>query len=439
MKFKPKSIQEESLLKADSTLFLFNYRLDYEYKDDFLDNRKFKKDSIPDYYSAIQINKAIPAVPYEVLEELYIPEQDNFFNDTEEQERYLITYKINNKTDLYNHLIFDAFVRTGHEEEVLEEGSTLTNRWFFGKKWRPAGTIKIAESCERNLSTKVQSLMPLEGAKILIRQWFTVDSGISNSNGYFSTGTIRGEARYIIQWERYHYSIRSGNFGQAELRGPLMKRQDWNKNIQGGSDEYYGHIHRAALHYYYKNIKGLRRPPENGSWKPQMKIGAFYENNININGDYRCAARFLGIFPSVRIYNPTSPSCEIYATTIHELAHASHFNMKKTDYKDSQKIVKESWARGVEWELTRMTYPLFTTWFARKKDGYSEPSSNYTGIVPDMIDGVSGYDQVSGYTIRQIEDALQGERTWNNWRDNIKNSDNNATKNNVDALFTYWN
>jgi hypothetical protein len=58
--------------------------------------------------------------------------------------------------------------------------------------------------------------------------------------------------------------------------------------------------------------------------------------------------------------------------------------------------------------------------------------------VEDMIDDISGYDQVSGYSIRQIEDALQSKKTWNEWRDNIKNSYNNATENNLDALFAHW-
>jgi hypothetical protein len=64
---------------------------------------------------------------------------------------------------------------------------------------------------------------------------------------------------------------------------------------------------------------------------------------------------------------------------------------------------------------------------------------NFTGVVQDMIDGIEGYDQVTGYTIRQIEDALIGQLTWNAWRDNIKNLYNNATENNLDALFDYWN
>lgn len=427
IKFKPKTIEEESILKNDSTLYLFDYRLDCEYKDGFLEKRKATNDTIPDYYTAISVDRPIPNVPFEVIDELYIPEQDAYFNDTYEQEKYLINYQINDKTDLFNHLIYDAFVNTGNEEEVIEPNSTPSQRWFFGKRWRPAGTIRIWDVCRSELVS--ESFTPLEGAKILMRQWFTIDSGITNSDGYFSTGLVRGRARYILQWERYQYSIRTGNFGQAELRGPKLKREDWNEDIQGGMNQFYGHIHRGAFHYYYKNIKNLRRPPQNGFWKPQMKIGGFDETG-NVNGNYRCSARFMGILPAIRIYNPNNTSCEIYATTIHELAHASHFNMKKSDYRPSDDKVKESWARGVQWDLTRMTYPNYVP---------SEFRPKYTLVVKDMIDGLSGYDQVTGYDIRQIEDALLGNRTWNEWKDNIKNSYTNATENNLDALFNYWN
>jgi len=48
-------------------------------------------------------------------------------------------------------------------------------------------------------------------------------------------------------------------------------------------------------------------------------------------------------------------------------------------------------------------------------------------------------DRVSGYTIRQIEDALINERYWNNWMLNIKNKYNNGTENNLDDAFNYWN
>ncbi len=103
--------------------------------------------------------------------------------------------------------------------------------------------------------------------------------------------------------------------------------------------------------------------------------------------------------------------------------------------------MKESWARGVEWELTRMVYPNYL--------GRQRRTDNYTLVVADMIDDdfettkpntnqgyyLSYNDRVSGYTIRQIEDALIGQKTWNNWRDNIVLKYTNPTKHNLNRLF----
>lgn len=429
IKFKPSNEEEEGLLKLDSTMYLFDYRLDVEYKDDYLDNRKSENDSIPDYYTAISVDKVIPNVPYEIIDELYIPEQDSYFEDTTENEKYLITYEINNKTDLFNHLIYDAFVITNNEEEVIEPGSTETQRWFFGKKWRPKGTIKIWDDLYKNI--------PLEGAKILMRQWFTIDSGITGANGYFETGTVRGHARYILQWERHQYSIRSGSGGQAELRGPKLKKQDWNHTIGDQThDEFYGHIHRAAHHYYYKNIQGLNKPHQNGSLKPQMKIAAKYEVNGEINGVHHSHyMNPFGLFNNIHIYNPQNRSYDVYGTVIHELAHSAHFTMDKSKYRDTEDKVKESWARGVQWVLTKMVYPDYYA-------GQYLPK--YTLVVRDLIDndGKYGYsgllnENTQGYSIKQIENSL-GEN-WDEWKNNIINNNNNTTEQYVQDTFNYWN
>jgi len=121
--------------------------------------------------------------------------------------------------------------------------------------------------------------------------------------------------------------------------------------------------------------------------------------------------------------------------------------MGHSDFNNTDLIVKESWARGVQRQLTRMIYSSYSPTYSRL---------DYTGIVQDMIDGnktTRSYyhskfdtysyktyaDQVSGYSIKQIEDALKGQKNWNGWRDNIKNKFNNGTENNLDAAFTYWN
>jgi hypothetical protein len=70
-------------------------------------------------------------------------------------------------------------------------------------------------------------------------------------------------------------------------------------------------------------------------------------------------------------------------------------------------------------------------------------------VVVDMIDGSNditnngepniSFDNVNSYSIRQIEDALVGQTNWIGWRDNIKHLHNNATEQNLDALFLHWN
>lgn len=71
------------------------------------------------------------------------------------------------------------------------------------------------------------------------------------------------------------------------------------------------------------------------------------------------------------------------------------------------KVVK-SWARGVQWDLTRMSYPNYYV---------NQNWPNYTLVVQDMLDNdiyfgdVSATgDAVNGYNIRQIEDALEGKK-----------------------------
>ena len=98
---------------------------------------------------------------------------------------------------------------------------------------------------------------PVVGAQVLIRQWFTVRQGITDENGNFSTSSVRGSARYILQWERYHYSIRNGSLFQAETKSATQQKEEpWNLNITGGDDKYHALIHQAAHDYYYGHRLG---------------------------------------------------------------------------------------------------------------------------------------------------------------------------------------
>ena len=424
MKIEPKDATEEALMKKDTTQNFFDYPLDYEFTEEVLKEIGTNNpDVIGSYYVSVPKDYVFPeGIKTEVLEELYIPEQDPYFDNTTGTGK-VSKSTISSKEDLLGNLLIEAFKLT-HNEAQLGLQSTTTGKsswWVFGSKWRPSGKITMWDN-------SLNRVVPVEGAQVLIRQWFTVDSGITDANGNFSTGTVRGEARYILQWERQHYDIRNDTFGQAETRGPSKKNESWIFNITDPKDIHFAMVHRAAHHYYYKDIKGLTRPFS----LSRMKIAAIDKDSDEkgMNGDHSFWRGIGGILPTIRIFQRNSCD-EYYGTTIHELAHSSHFRMngwytfEKTDTK-----VKESWARGVQWELTRMVYTDYT----------NDYFGNYTGLVEDMIDNnYSIGDNVTGYTIRQIENSLMYQKNWNDWKNKIKNDYENPTENNLDQLFNYWN
>lgn len=212
----------------------------------------------------------------------------------------------------------------------------------------------------------------------------------------------------------------------------------------------YAIVHTALRDYYYGNRLGLKSPPKDDFWKSRVKVAVYDENNDDKNGSHCEACRPFGILPRLKIYSNDRQVNEIYATTIHELAHASHWELRRFEWDDTETKVKESWARGVQWELTRLRYPDYP--------GGPTIRPDYTQVVVDMIDGPAALnpatgqiinqnngserlteDNVQGYTIKQIEDALPRAGSWNGWRNEIKDKYVNTTENNLEVLFAHWN
>ncbi|HMM11622.1 MAG TPA: hypothetical protein PKE03_05965 [Bacteroidales bacterium] len=417
VKFVPYDDDELSLLKNDTSIYLYQYPLDVELEEGSL---TYQDPEVPIgqptyQYTSVPVDYAFPDVAFEILAELFIPESSE-----EVKEELPVPVE---------KLVYEALRITDNlgDDKTAKSGP-----------WTPAGTMRVWDDT-------LNTFVPIVGLEVRARRWFTTYKGTTNENGYYiCNGTFDREANYSLQFERYDFEIRDGWLSTANINGPKKKGQ-WSLDMGSGKEKFWATIFRATHHYYYQNIQGLRRPPQNSFWNTQLKLRAVYETNSS-NGTHCASCRFLGLGSAIKIYNPQNSSMQIYGTTIHEIAHASHWKMDPATYNcqyDSDcwincctgdLKVSESWARGVQWVLTGMVYP------PNSMGNYPTYNfGNYTGVVQDMIDGIEGYDQVTGYTIRQIEDALIGQLTWNAWRDNIKNLYNNATENNLDALFAYWN
>lgn len=406
------------------------------------------QDQITWQYSVVKPDYAFPEIEYEILSELFIPENSEHYYEEEEN--------TGDNNRLSQHFVLDkletvSLYLTGNlpedEKQKIDSQSSQDRRvcilficWDEPDPWYPSGQILIDDS---ELGKR-----GVEGVLVKARRWFTTKSTRTNAGGHFRIGSFKRDVNYSLDWETYQFSIREEGWWffskQAGINGP-KKREAWKVHLtQNSKSWFHATIFQAAYHYYYYDIKGLKRPPQNSFWKPQMKIIAFYKNNDDKNGSYAKDLRLFGIFAPIRMYNPERSSSQIYATTIHELAHGSHWELRQNDWNFDQtsEKVKESWARGVEWELTRMKYPLpyrGRTWNLANRD--------YTLVVIDMMDGretaatrtnlgfVDERDEVSGYTIKQIENTLSNTSSWKGWCNNIKNRYSNPTKNNLDKLF----
>ena len=303
----------------------------------------------------------------------------------------------------------------------------------------------------------------------MIRQWFTITGGITNANGDFSTGQVRGSATYVIQWERYHFSVRSGAFGQAETKSPNMLAQNWNCDIirnLGQNAWYYATVFQAAHDYYYKDILGLHRPQLNNTLSSQMKIAAMEvtSDSVHLN-----QLALFGIFPSIYLQVWAKTSESIYGSTIHELAHSAHSEMGKnaynslvwkayidperwfndTDKYKSAKRVLESWATAVEITLTNLRYQRlgitnnqyeFINVFNLGNMQYrilsfdNTTTTYYTSAYYDLTDNVNQrvilnafglllpLDEVNDYTIKEVEDQIKDSKSWGEVREKFESN-----------------
>ena len=474
VEFQPQTEAEEAVLKQDSSVVLFDYPLDYEFTDEVLDSRPaLLANQVPNYYSAIKIDSETASeAHYETLEQLYIPEEDPYFGSQLQKSQKISA----NKEVLLDQLLDEAFKLTGNKRVDSQPKTSASARWILGTRWWPSGNITIYDEV-------AGANKPVVGAQVLIRQWFTVRQGITDANGNFSTSSVRGSARYIIQWERYNYSIRNGSLFQAELRGPVKKDEAWNYTINSGSgdsdDRYHALIHQAAHDFYYGHRFGLISPPMNNhiysfGRQGQIKIAARETAPWGILSSYSHIRSDLtySLAPQIHIKAWGRPSDQVYGTTIHELSHALHSVLDRGSYdnivrdaflnntsavQNRNRRLLETWPTTVEIMMTLDRYrtqfnvPNYSVYQNTTLNNNQRitiaAENHYTSGGFDMIDDFNQsvifnnqfpIDRVNGYTLKQLEQSLIGARYWSQWKDNVKNKYDNPTEIFLDELFNNW-
>jgi hypothetical protein len=426
LKFIP--LNDEELDRLDSLNYISEYPLDYEVIEG---ESSYRDPEVPEnqptfQYTSVKIGDPLPNVSYEIIEELYIPEEDSNYSGK-------------------GNVNVDALVTEALRITDNLKGNELNNT---KSSWTPSGRITVLDDFSN-------TIIPIRGVKVNARRWFTIHRGITDANGYFQCdGTFKRPANYSIYWERHDWDIREEDWGQAVYNGPNTQSA-WNLYVGGGKSLRYAHIHRALHLYYYENNFGIHAPPQNQWYNRKLKVG-YYHRNRDFNGDANPYWAHWYTWPDIRIFGQVnyswSDSRGIFSTTLHELAHASHWALVgRNDFIDTEVIVAESWARGAQLYLTRIYYPNYQNPYNRKR---------YTGIVEDLIDGVksrttslywdddsdgtatcslSYNDSIKDYTLTQIENSLFGAFTFDQWKNNLKNNYYNETESHIDTAFNYWN
>jgi hypothetical protein len=542
IKFTPQDEEQEAILR-DSELPIVDFPLDYIDSDHYYISTKsdFPEDEeVPVYYTGLPLSTQLPPVPYEVIEMMYVPDEDPYFSDVNEEESPSMIGRVSSKFDLINHLYSFAFTNSGNidllppdvEKPDGDEGFQKFLGISFRSKWTPKGNAKIwddligettttvrvflryeyydcggdtyisdtveyegyneddqaygagtsdinknlidiepiedTRTCRRAIyETRITGstqggFVPLVGAQVLIRDGYTLGNAITATNGNFRFRDKRPAVRYHMQWERKHYSIRDNGW-QAMLRGPRMRKRDWNLRINGGEDQYHADIHRGAHMYYYENLPNLSRPPTNSTWSRQMKLAAVEYNGSSSH----VPIRFLYNGSQIKLKVYGDPQDEVIGVTIHELAHAMHWDLDRSSYynlvqdgyvnfflpqetRDRNKRLLESYACHIEITYMNEFYRrLGVSSNYEYQDNFQLQTivedNIYTSGIFDLtdddnqslIDFARPNDPVDGYSLLQLEDALIGATHWGSYRQNILDL-NVGNPVDVNILFNNW-
>ena len=111
-----------------------------------------------------------------------------------------------------------------------------------------------------------------------------------------------------------------------------------------------------------EDVKAIKKEVEDAGLKIYGIESVNIHDDINeggTNGDYNHQWG-MGVWSDIRIagkniYGWRAPS-EIFCTTCHEFGHAAHYTNATSTYKNSEERVIESWARFVQYILTRQEY-----------------------------------------------------------------------------------
>ncbi len=471
------------LKKYDTSLVLFKHPMDYKpiqkpavYIDPSL------PDSVIPYFATVPVDYVFGPTKYEVIKELFLVEPDECDGEDCEDdtldslgfERALLKKKQGVTQSTASKLLdlgvslreveWTSLEMTGNLEHRLKLedrnlGENPKMAWsLFSSAKKFGGQLQFEDD--------ILGVQPLVGVRVTGGYSYYWREAHTDKNGKFK---IPEKWSFSIDYEANFDSddflLEDGHsiYGEDLEIEKNDKRSDWNETFTGNKAKWCI-VWTAAYQYWYGDNYGLKRPRQNEWWNWSMDIEVYYKNEkdyknlfsssfIGCNagesvGQYASA----GVFENICILAYKRFSYEIYGTTIHEIAHSSHFsNMKTTSAATPQAgefallsdTYKETYARGVQNYFISKRY---------KNDDYKrEYTAKYTGLVEDLIDenNVSYCNEyfkekVSGFLISSIETAFFQNKKFSTMKNYLRDKNPsgkngvNYTSSDMDNLFKCW-
>jgi uncharacterized protein (TIGR02145 family) len=472
VRFLPYGKQGVYELKTyDTSLVLFKHPMDYnEIRRPVVYMDKTLPDSVIPYFASVPVGYEFGTTPYEILQELFLTqplEEDD--GDDQEGSRFVMakkSNKANKEIAVYlksqglapyqleimafpNSERLNAEIESSSNKVLAKNISVDTDNivaWsLLPSRWRPSGTLKFQD--ER------KGAQPLVGVRVTAGYSFYWRSSKTDGNGYFqSPERWTFSVDYEANFDNNQFLLQSGHswyglYGEDLEIEKNNKKSAWNETFTEDEAKWCV-IWTAAYNYWHGEIYGLQRPRQNTWWNHSLEINVYYKNATDYNdalGSYTTG--FFVEYIKVLAYG--RKHIEIYGTTIHEIAHSSHYDNGK-NYSDAPKILKETYTRGIQRYLTLKRYGVWSV---------SLYDNEYTGLFEDLEDANSTYartkdgektcDKVSGITAPMAEKALFESYSWNGFKDNLMKEYPNGISNgegrkvtyfaaDMDALFKYW-
>lgn len=476
-KFTPAdSLQYSLLMSYDDQLGLTTQPFEHEIierNDDPSDTE------IGTFYAIASIDQKIPDVPKQIVAELH-------FTDEDKLEDVPANY---DEVEFKQNLMYQARKQAGHlDDEELAEGymsykegikSNTTNSdqrttyGLFGKKWRPSGNVYVEDDYLTDRKGEI-IYKPVVNCEVNVLKWgwLRIENGSTNNDGYFSTGTTYTDhVTYNVKFtNHFKVKVKSGNFFDvANFKSDSHKRRSLEHTFGRNTKmQFYALVNNAAWDYFNRVV-----PTYNINSPNTIEISAHYNGNGHSNY-YFDAVPFRS---EVKISRTNSAgnyrrSDGIYAVVIHELTHKAHYRMDNGAFGifggKSLLFLRETWAVCVETQATNDKYQSWftehglgdyeasdllnngweiSTWRGNEQQTLVVNQDEYSEVFIDLMDNFNQNtinpalpnDNVTGYTLHQIQTALNSSRTVDQFFTRLRNLYNNSTENNLQPIQDYAN